>query len=150
MSQKAAVCVIFEVLKQKTANLCMLCVYLYLWISKYHGAASSSVIQRRQRLQDIKGDKSYLVKAIPTLPPPLRRLDDLKKDQWSFVIHSRNTSTLAGGSPLPSNSIYGCVPLMFLLVAQRAHCCFWPQSRNCSRKVSHPLVEAHFLLWNVI
>lgn len=46
--------------------------------------------------------------------------------------------------------LQSCVlPPVFLLVAQRVHCCFWPQSRNCSSKVFHPLVGYfHSLLWN--
>lgn len=150
MRQKATVYAMFEAPTQTTAGLW--CVWdgyvMYLWLSAYHWAVPPSVIQSRQRLQDIKGNKSYLVKAIPTLPPSLWWLDYLRKDDsqvkfgtfWEYVYYYRCVTT--------SKSNYGCVPLVFLLVAQRVHCCFELQSHNCSSKVSHPLVGDNFLLWN--
>lgn len=126
----------------KDVCVCVACVYeLYRWLSAYHWAVSPSVIQSRQGLQDIKGNKSYLIKAISTLPPSFRWLDYLNKrwltNQSSFVTYSNS-----------SQSNYGCVPLVFLLVAQRVHCCFEPQSHNCSSKVSHPQAEGYFHFWN--
>jgi len=102
--------------------VCVLCVYLYLWLSVHRWALPLRVIQSGQRLQDIRGDESYLVEAILTLPPFIWHINDLKKkrsvkccDTFGEYIYFYRWV---------ANSNYGYVPLVFLLGARRARCCF--------------------------
>ena len=72
----------------------VLCVYSYPWVSVDQWVVPPRVVQSRQRLQDVVGNESYLVEAIPTFPPSLRRLYYLKRggltDQLRFVAYSKN------------------------------------------------------------
>ena len=43
------------------------------------------VTEGRHGLQDVEGNKSYLVEAVATLPPPLRGLNDLQNDQIKYL-----------------------------------------------------------------
>lgn len=132
-------------------NVMQLCVVpvLYLWVSVHQRAFCPGAIQSRQRLQDIEGNKSNLVKAIPTLPPTLRWLNYLRQDTHkSCRSCDKEEYAYCYGRVNSSKTNYGCVPQVFLLVAQRVHCCFEPQNHNCSSTVSHPLGGEYFLLWN--
>jgi len=65
-NQVTKVCIVVE--------LC----HLYLWLCSNHSIVSLCVIQSRQGLQDIMGNKTYLFKTIPTLPPALWRFNYLR------------------------------------------------------------------------
>ena len=43
------------------------------------------VTEGRHGLQDVEGNKSYLVKAVATVPPPLRGLNDLQDKNHTLV-----------------------------------------------------------------